>query len=236
MTVKIARTKKTKKGSVTTTQDAGSSPNRLLAAAERIIIDEGISSLSIRGIAARSGLNSQLVGYYFGGIAELLEALLWANLEPINVQRRQMLSALAQVSPSRAIDEAIDAFLKPMWREAAFCKEVHANVVITEILTNGPADLRSRATQRIRDAYHELAEAFAPLFPQLTHAALLWRICCISGSIIAVATPRLYSPRFFEPVGEELPDPNDEQWYRELFALAKGALLAPSAVDRSAMQ
>ncbi len=123
----------------------------------------------------------------------------------------------------------MEAFLRPMWREAAFTSGVHANVVLTEIMTNGPAELRHKMLEKVKLAYHELASAFTPLVPQLDHSALLWRICCISGSIIAVATPRLYSPRFFGPVNDELPDFHDEQWYRELFAFAKGALLAPPA-------
>jgi len=181
-------------------EERESSPARLLTAAERIIIEEGISALSIRRIAAMSGLNSQLVGYYFGGIAELTEALAWANLTPINDQRRAMLAAIAKDGKPSAIDDAIEAFLRPMWREAAHCKGVHANVVLTEIMTNGPPPLRDKMMDVVKVAYHELASAFAPLLPHISHSTLLWRICCISGSIIAVATPRLYSPRFFGPV------------------------------------
>ena len=209
--------------------DKQASPSRLLAAAERIIIAEGIAALSIRRIATMAGLNSQLIGYHFGGMAELVEALLWANLDPINEQRRAMLHELASCGQAARIDAVMEAFLRPMWREAAHCTGVHANIVINEIITNGPSDLRDRVMATIKDAYHELAHAFAPLVPELEPAALLWRICCISGSIVAVATPRLYSPQFFGPVGDELPDFDDEKWYRELFAFAKGALLAPPA-------
>ena len=123
----------------------------------------------------------------------------------------------------------MEAFLRPMWRDAAHSPGIHANLVIAEILTNGPAELRNRVMLTIKDAYHELTQAFAPLVPQLDHAALLWRVCCISGSIVAVATPRLYNPRFFDPVDDEFREFDDEKWYRELFAFAKGALLAPPA-------
>ena len=81
--------------------DKQASPVRLLAAAETIIINEGIAALSIRRIASTARLNTQLVGYYFGGIAELVEALLWANLDPITEQRRAMLAELSATRGQR---------------------------------------------------------------------------------------------------------------------------------------
>lgn len=200
---------------------------KLLQSAEKIIVDEGIVSLSIRRIAHSAGLNSQLISHYFGGITQLTEVLLWDNLNPIIEQRRSMLDDFMRAGKTLTIDDAIELVLRPMWRDAAYTKGVHANVVLSEIMTNGAPSLRSAMMESVKGAYHELAGALSPQFPQISYSSLLWRLCCISGSIVSVVTPRFYTPKFFGPVGEEFSEFTDEEWFKEMYAFTKGALLAP---------
>ncbi|MBK6673645.1 MAG: helix-turn-helix transcriptional regulator [Proteobacteria bacterium] len=57
--------------------------DRLLSAAEQILLEQGAHSISIRRIATLSGVNSALISYHFGGLDALLQQLLKHNVDAI---------------------------------------------------------------------------------------------------------------------------------------------------------
>lgn len=60
--------------------------DQLLIAAGELMIERGLTDVSLSDIAARSGLNSALVKYYFGNKAGLMVALLRKVLGPAMLQ------------------------------------------------------------------------------------------------------------------------------------------------------
>ena len=54
-------------------------PDRLLAAAERIVLREGGHAVSVRRIASFADENPALISYHFGGLEALLARLLAAR-------------------------------------------------------------------------------------------------------------------------------------------------------------
>lgn len=57
-------------------QTRGNAPARLLQAASSVMIERGSTELTLKDVAARSGLNGALVKYHFGSKTGLLTALL----------------------------------------------------------------------------------------------------------------------------------------------------------------
>ncbi|WP_293729271.1 CerR family C-terminal domain-containing protein [uncultured Phascolarctobacterium sp.] len=61
------------------TQNALSSPDKILQAATRLFAHDDFNSVSIKQIAAASGVNSALISYYFGGKKNLYQEVLYAE-------------------------------------------------------------------------------------------------------------------------------------------------------------
>ena len=63
------------------TQNALSSPDKILQAATRLFAHDDFNSVSIKQIAAASGVNSALISYYFGGKKNLYQEVLYAEAD-----------------------------------------------------------------------------------------------------------------------------------------------------------
>lgn len=83
-------------------RDAERARERILAAAEGEFGDAGYAGARVRSIAARAGLNQQLISYYFGGKAGLYQAL---------QQRWQAISAPLN-PPDAPLDEVVANFVR----------------------------------------------------------------------------------------------------------------------------
>lgn len=138
-----------------------SSRTRLLAAAERLIIDEGLKALTIRRVAAATGLNSALITYYFGGMEGLLRELGRVNLEPL----------LAQWSKSPdaggGLDGVLRGYFAPMWAPAHFCTDERAIVLLDEIVAHGEPGIRDDIARSLIPPFQRALQALSVLVPQL---------------------------------------------------------------------
>ena len=70
-------------GSEGLTANEMSTGDRLLAAAERILVERGVTGLSVRKVGDVAGVNPTLVTYHFKSIENLLGELAHRNLDPI---------------------------------------------------------------------------------------------------------------------------------------------------------
>lgn len=81
---------------VTTREERNMAPSesreKLLEAAGELMIERGSADISLNDIAARSGVNSALVKYYFGNKAGLFMALLRKRLAPGMAELRHLLA------------------------------------------------------------------------------------------------------------------------------------------------
>ncbi|WP_050792836.1 TetR/AcrR family transcriptional regulator [Gordonia neofelifaecis] len=75
---------------------------RLLAAAERLFAEHGLTAVSNRQISEAAGQgNNFAVGYHFGSRTELIRELLRSHQEPIDAIRARMVSEVGYVSQVR---------------------------------------------------------------------------------------------------------------------------------------
>ena len=85
-------------------------PDKLIAAAERLFADNGYSNVSVRAIAAAAGVNWSLVGYYFRGKEGLLSEVYRRHCSSLNAERLKLLGQARTERPrARSRDRSVRA-------------------------------------------------------------------------------------------------------------------------------
>ena len=146
---------------------AGRAAERLLNAAEGIVLGSNPEALTIRAIASASGLNSALISYHFGGIDGLLARLLELNVEALCTARLARITSARAVRGKRQQLEALVAgVLEPLWMTPPVWHPGSARTIIRALVPRLPPELRRASVERINQ---NLAEASAPLLQALPH-------------------------------------------------------------------
>lgn len=161
---------------------------RLLAAAEAILVEQGVNALSVRRVGDRAGLNPTLVTYHFKSILNLLDELCSLNLDPMLVEWRRIDPG---DSADLTLEDILRCWLTPMLGPAAFTPGGRALIVLDEIAAHGELALRTRVLGAMEEFSARLRSALAPLLPNLTEHELRARLRFISGSALG-PPPRAY--------------------------------------------
>ncbi|MFE8601023.1 TetR/AcrR family transcriptional regulator [Archangium violaceum] len=90
----------------------------ILDAAERLLVDEGHSALSLRGVAQRAGIRLGNLQYYFATREELVRALLARILERATARLEERMGATD--NPAQALDTALEALLEDQKDPASY--------------------------------------------------------------------------------------------------------------------
>ena len=166
-----------------------STRTKLLAAAELIVVEQGVNSLSVRRIGEAAGLNPTLVTYHFGSLYRLLDELCSLNLDPI-------LDDWTAIGREREGELTLDAVLRgwltPMLRPAAFTPGGRALVVLDELATHGEAALKDKVLSAMETFAAQLRSVLAPLLPGLSKHELRARLRFVSGAVLG-PPPRVHS-------------------------------------------
>jgi len=205
----------------------GGTSDRLLAAAEKLIVRSGAADLRVRSIAEEAGANVALVSYYFGGIQGLLAELLALNAARIHASRAALLEQAVQMAdPAARLDALIHAYVDPIWLVQANWNAAPARTVVRECLNvMEEAPLRLRTVAEINASVEAVAIHLLPLLPHLSHADLVTRLRLLSGATEMIA-PRLDMLGLF-PIEGAMSRGRQTYLASSLFRFAKGALLAP---------
>lgn len=126
-------------------RDPERSRQRLLSAALDEFAERGYAGARVSSIAARAGLNAQLITYYFGGKPGLYEALAARWLEQETVID----------SPAASLDELAAGYLRAMFDDPRM-----ARLLLWEGLTGGGANDQERedlSDMKRRQASGEIA-------------------------------------------------------------------------------
>lgn len=182
---------------------------RLLAAAEHILVERGVTGLSVRKVGDLAGVNPTLVTYHFKTIENLLTVLTRRNLDPI-------LADWQAIGPGMDLDTILRSWLLPMQRPACFTPEGRALVVLDEIAAHGVGPPRQLVISAMVAFSTRLREALQPHCADLDTGELRARLRFISGAALG-PPPRTHgAPQL--PDGKALDDPDF------LLAFAKAAL------------
>ena len=90
-------------------------PDKLIAAAERLFADNGYTNVSVRAIAAAAGVNWSLVGYYFRGKEGLLSEVYRRHCSSLNAERLKLLGLARR--KGLELEAIIEAFVRPALAE-----------------------------------------------------------------------------------------------------------------------
>lgn len=174
-----------------------STSDRLLAAAERILVERGVTGLSVRKVGDVAGVNPTLVTYHFKTIENLLVELAHRNLDPI-------LADWHAIAPGMSLDAVLRAWLLPMQRTACFTPDGRALWVLDELAAHGEGAPRRLVNTAMLEFSTGLQEAVQPHCPHLRADELRARLRFIAGAVLG-PPPRVHgAPKL--PGGKALDD------------------------------
>ncbi len=156
--------------------------NRLLQAAERILVEQAVQALTVRHVGKVAELNATLVTYHFGGVSQLLAELCECNLALLR-QGWHALDRFAE-TPASGTEPVLNAWLAPLCAPAAFNPQGRALIVLDEIAAHGPSEVSARLMDEMVGVARRVQEALAPLLPHLTAVELRARLRFIAGAAL----------------------------------------------------
>lgn len=187
---------------------------RLLAAAEQILVERGVIGLSVRKVGEQAGVNPTLVTYHFKTIENLLVELAHRNLEPIFAE-------WDLIQPGMALEDVLSKWLLPMTGPTHFTPDGRALVVLDELTGHAEGAPRKLVLDRLADFTVRLRESLQPHYPHLDAGELRARIRFISAGALG-PSPRAHGAPVLSD-GRALNDP------KFLLAFARAALAGQAA-------
>lgn len=168
--------------------DTMTTPDRLLSAAERLVVREGVRALTVRRIADEAAVNSALVRYHFGDTDGLLAELALRNAARLADSRNNLLSTLGP----RDFAGAVEALVVPLWARAAMNPQYRAIVVLDEVFARSGQDLDAQIWEVFADGVARVQAAFEACLPDIAPQVLAWRIRFVTAAALDIpprATP-----------------------------------------------
>ncbi len=151
---------------------------RILAAAEKIILKQGLQAASLRAITAKAKVNIAAINYHFGCKENLIREVFARFILPLDKERTRLLEE-ARAGAGDAVlpvEDVVRAFLVPWFS----FKQEHQKLINTfaALYSN-----RSRADRPFKDLIQEIArqaygtftDAIAAALPEVPRETLLLR-------------------------------------------------------------
>lgn len=134
----------------------GSTKESLLDAAERLFAARGFEGTSLRAVTQAAGQSVSAAHYHFGGKRGLLRATLERRLRPVVEGRLRMLDNLESREGPPALEEVLEAFLRPTLGGGPEAAGARARFVAARLFSD-PPDL---VAPLIRDLFGEVHRRF----------------------------------------------------------------------------
>jgi AcrR family transcriptional regulator len=160
-----------------------STKQRILGAAEVLFARYGFAGASLRQVTSAAQVNLAAVNYHFGSKENLINEVFRRRLDGLNTER---LAALAQAraKPAYALEDTLDAFVRPA---LALTGDDHGGAAFVRVLARAYAEHNERLRKFLHDNYsHVLKEFvadFARFLPHLDKQELYWRLDIVSGAL-----------------------------------------------------
>lgn len=212
-----------------TSHDTLTTPDRLLAGAERLVVREGVRMLTVRRIADEAGVNSALVRYHFGDTDGLLGELALRNA----AQLADMRSALLEVLRPGDFAGAVDALVMPLWAQAAMNSHYRAIVVLDEVFSRSGKDLNARIWAAFADGVARVQAALAACLPGVDSTELAWRIRFVTAAALDIPPRGL--PNYREGARAAYGEDNDKERLVRFRRFAAEALRIQAASEPDAI-
>ncbi len=159
--------------------------HRLLSATERLVVREGVVSLSVRRIANEAEVNSALIRYHFGEVPGLLTDLARLNAAQLRDARDRLLEVL-EAKGGRDFVAAVDALVLPLWAPAAMFPGQRAIVVLDEIYSRASPALHDLIWGEFSDGVCRVTDALRQALNCNDEAGLSWRIRFVTAAALDI--------------------------------------------------
>ena len=166
---------------------AAATKDRLLDAAEALFMEHGFEATSLRLITAAAGANLAAANYHFGSKEELFQAVLTRRLDPMNLERLELLDRFeGQSAPAPlGCDRILAALLIPALRLARDRARGGNNFL--RLLGRAYADPAPFIRRFLSEQYAQMITRFKGAFgralPHLPKKELSWRLHFIMGAL-----------------------------------------------------
>ena len=160
---------------------------RILDAAEVRFMERGFDATSLREITAAAEVNLAAVNYHFGTKEDLFQTVLTRRLDPMNLQRLDLLSRLeAGAAPHPlSCDEILSALLIPPLKLAR--DPARGGKDFLRLLGRAYADpapfIRRFLSEQYAPMIARFKAAFGRALPHLPKRELSWRLHFIMGAL-----------------------------------------------------
>jgi AcrR family transcriptional regulator len=211
-----------------TTKHSRDTKERILDAAERLFVEQGFDSASMRGITAEAGVNLAAVNYHFGSKDALVAAVLERRIGPLNQERAACLDRLELdgLSGRESLEAVVAAFVAPALRLSAdpVAGATVMRLVGHAINLHGP--LRETFIGQFRGTFERFSAAIGRCLPELPEQEVVWRMLFMIGAMAHT----LALSNDLEHVADCACDVHDtETVSRRLVAFLSAGLAAPPA-------
>jgi len=163
--------------------------DKLLDAAEKLFVQQGIGATSLRNITTEAGANLASIHYHFGSKDALIAELFKRRIGPINKERLKKLEALGDEKESISLEKLVEAFVAPALHSQELSGEKGKNFV----RLMGHIFSESEKTQNlVLGQFSEVAQrfldAFGSMLPDLPRQELSWRFEFSLGAMAMAMT------------------------------------------------
>jgi AcrR family transcriptional regulator len=160
------------------------SREKIFASAERLFAQRGFNGVSVRDIANDAGVNSALVGYYFGGKQGLLSEVYTRHCTPLNQERMRLLKEFSQAKNGPTLEHILEAFIRPSL-EVTVDHHGRSNFTRLRAILSGEnsALLEKLIADNFDQSSRTFVDALRKCLPHLKTEDILWRFHFLLGAI-----------------------------------------------------
>ncbi len=156
---------------------------KILASAAQLFSEHGFNGVSVRDIAASAGVNSALVGYYFGGKQGLLAEVYMRHCTPLTQERARLLKSFSR-DAQPTLEQILEAFIRPSLEVTT---DEHGRSTFTRLRAILSGENSALLEQLVADNFDKSIRTFvtalAKCLPHLSREDILWRFHFLLGAV-----------------------------------------------------
>ena len=190
---------------------------KILDAAEQLLIEKGCSGTSLRAIASIADVNLAATNYHFGCKEGLFAAVIHRRFTPINKQRLASLDELEAAERVLSTQEIVEEFLQPM---ASTELPEHLPAVIARISGEPQEGIREILQSEFKEVVSRYQTALIRALPDASHEDVVWRFHFLVGGM-------LHLLGLFKPFGVKESGLSKKERFQKLVTFAVAGLEAP---------
>lgn len=190
-----------------------------------MLLEDGLSALSVRRVTALAGMNVNAVNYTFGNKDALLRALMLRIMEPALATRARRLSEVER-TPGHTVEDLVLAFLGPLVHAGS---QQIALFVELGIKPRLEGDERFEQTREdiVQTGIGQMVTALSPLLPGMPLAIIAFRVETMLGMALMHVLGRTHLASKYGLVAGE----REQYLIDDVVRFFSGALAAPTELS-----